>query len=558
MTDATRPIEPVEPVEPVEPAEQVDAAAAEQARLQPERRTTDVVVIGGGVAGLVAALECAKVGLRVTVLERREAIGGCVGRIELDGLTLDSGAESFATRGGAVATLLEQLGLADDIAKPNPAGAWLVMPGRDGRPDAAPLPRTGMLGIPANPLGEDVRRIIGWSGAWRAYLDRLKPILTIGRAHSLGQLVRDRMGDAVLDRLVAPISAGVYSTNPDDLDLDVVAPGLNEAMTRMGSLSGGVGQLLEERKAGTAVLGLRGGMHRLVDALATQLERFGVDVVTGAEVTGLARRSARADTTPDAATGTGWRVDAVMAGASDDEAHPVVVDATYVVVAAPAEASRRLLDAASLGWSDASDWPPAASVELVTLVLDAPALDASPRGTGVLVAAGTPGITAKALDAFDGEVAVARGARGRPPRRAPLVRTRGGAEPARRADRPGGGRPRARRRERHARNAARPVVGAGLRPERLARRTVAGHDRTARPRARARGRARRRARHRGDRIVGRRHGTRLGDPARDRGGAPHPPPRGRPGRHRIAETEYSRATPLRDPARGLRLERSLW
>ena len=202
-------------------------------------------MIGGGVAGLVAALECAKVGLRVTVLERREAIGGCVGRIELDGLTLDSGAESFATRGGAVATLLEQLGLAADIAKPNPAGAWLVMRGRDGRPDAAPLPRTGMLGIPANPLGEDVRRIIGWSGAWRAYLDRLKPILTIGRAHSLGQLVRDRMGDAVLDRLVAPISAGVYSTNPDDLDLDVVAPGLNEAMTRMGSLSGGVAQLLE-------------------------------------------------------------------------------------------------------------------------------------------------------------------------------------------------------------------------------------------------------------------------------------------------------------------------
>ena len=375
----------------------MDAAAAEQARLQPERRTTDVVVIGGGVAGLVAALECAKVGLRVTVLERREAIGGCVGRIELDGLTLDSGAESFATRGGAVATLLEQLGLADDIAKPNPAGAWLVMPGRDGRPDAAPLPRTGMLGIPANPLGEDVRRIIGWSGAWRAYLDRLKPILTIGRAHSLGQLVRDRMGDAVLDRLVAPISAGVYSTNPDDLDLDVVAPGLNEAMTRMGSLSGGVGQLLEERKAGTAVLGLRGGMHRLVDVLAAQLERFGVDVVTGAEVTGLARTSGRADAAADAATGTGWRVDAVMAGASDDEAHPVVVDATYVVLAAPAEASRRLLDAASLGWSDASDWPPAASVELVTLVLDAPALDAAPRGTGVLVAAGTPGITAKAL-----------------------------------------------------------------------------------------------------------------------------------------------------------------
>jgi oxygen-dependent protoporphyrinogen oxidase len=43
------------------------------------------------------------------------------------------------------------------------------------------------------------------------------------------------------------------------------------------------------------------------------------------------------------------------------------------------------------------DGPDASSVELVTLVLDAPALAAAPRGTGVLVAAGTPGVAAKAL-----------------------------------------------------------------------------------------------------------------------------------------------------------------
>lgn len=378
-------------------------AAAERDELVVEHRAADVVVVGGGVAGLVAALECAKVGLQVTVLERRDRIGGCVGRIELDGLSLDSGAESFATRGGAVAELLESLGLSDEIEKPNPAGAWLVMPGANGAPDAAPMPRTGILGIPANPLGGDVRRIIGWRGAIRAYADRVMPILRIGRYTSLGHLVRSRMGRAVLERLVTPISAGVYSSDPNVLDLDVVAHGLNEAMTRAGSLSGGVAQLVETRKAGSAVLGLRGGMHRLVDALGAELDRFGVEVVTGAEVTSLARLApdapaARFETSPSSARQSadgpapGWIVDAAR---PDDP--PLRFDATYVILAAPSDVSRRLLDEASLGWSTAADWPHAASVELVTLVLDAPALDAAPRGTGVLVVQGTPGVTAKAL-----------------------------------------------------------------------------------------------------------------------------------------------------------------
>ncbi|GGI45228.1 oxygen-dependent protoporphyrinogen oxidase [Agromyces flavus] len=384
-----------------------------------ERRSADVVVIGGGVAGLVAGLECARLGLGVVVLEHAERPGGCVGRIDLDGLALDSGAESFATRNGSVAELLGRLGLEDRIVPPNRGGAWLVW-GDRGERRAAPLPRTGVLGIPANPLGDDVRAIIGWRGAWRAWRDRITPILKIGRAERLGPLVRQRMGAAVLDRLVTPISAGVYSTDPDDLDVDVVAPGLNEAMTRAGSLSGGVGQLVEARRAGSAVLGLRGGMHTLVDALVAELERFGADVRTGVRVTGLEALPARPS---DAgAVASSWRAigessveTTDVAGAASAapatsvvtetaarkdsalDAGRVVVDARFAIVATPAHVSRGLLAGVAPDGALEQAWPDAASVELVTLVLDAPELDAAPRGTGVLVAADAPDVTAKAL-----------------------------------------------------------------------------------------------------------------------------------------------------------------
>ena len=91
-------------------------------------RPIDVLVIGGGVAGLVAARECALVGLGVTIIEKTDAVGGPVAGHVLDGLTLDSGAESFAVRGGTVAAFVDDLGLTDQLVVPNAAGAWLHLP----------------------------------------------------------------------------------------------------------------------------------------------------------------------------------------------------------------------------------------------------------------------------------------------------------------------------------------------------------------------------------------------------------------------------------------------
>ncbi|MFT4235750.1 MAG: protoporphyrinogen oxidase [Microbacterium sp.] len=338
-------------------------------------RATRVVVIGGGMAGLVAAHECAKVAMKVTVLESAEQPGGAVRSGEVAGIALDLGAESFATRGGHVKKLVTELGLEGAIVAPGRAGAWVAgVPGVG----AAPLPAGGVLGIPANPFADEVRAIIGWSGAWRAYLDRLRPVLTIGHAHSLGRLVRQRMGARVLDRLVAPVVSGVYSAHPDDIDPDIAAPGLGAAITRTGSLSGAVASLAEKRREavgkgapGQAALGLRGGMARLPEALAGAIRDLDGEVVTGARVERLERN------------GDGWRVVAAQ------EHH-----ADVVIVATDEDTARRLLADHVPGLSaDAPSECPV--VEIITLVLETGSLDEPPRGNGVLTVPGT--FTAKAL-----------------------------------------------------------------------------------------------------------------------------------------------------------------
>lgn len=362
-------------------------------RLVQHAHETRVIVIGGGVSGLVAARECAKVGLRVTVLEATDVLGGVVRAAEVGGMTLDVGAESFATRGGVVRDLLDELGLGADVVSPNPAGAWVAgVPGVG----AAPLPKGGVLGIPDNPFAPDVRRVIGWPGAWRAYVDRVRPPLTIGHAHSLGKLVRSRLGARVLDRLVAPVTSGVYSARPDDIDVDLAAPGLNAALTRTGSLTGAVAELRARRpqarpadapasdvpvvpgaaKApapGGAVQGIVGGMSRLVDALVAGLRDADVAVRTGVRAEELSRVDG------------GWAVST----SADDEP----LRAHAVIVALPEGPARRLLAPVVPGLEGGD--PIAPVVEVVTLVLDAPVLDGAPRGTGVLTVPGSH--VAKAL-----------------------------------------------------------------------------------------------------------------------------------------------------------------
>lgn len=323
-----------------------------------------VVVVGGGVAGLLVARELARPGFEVTLLEASGRLGGSVARLDIAGVTTDAGAESFATRGGHVAELLHDLHLDSDVVEPNPAGAWLQLPDR-----AVPTPKAGLLGIPSSPLASDVVAAIGWRGALRAYLDRLMPVMTIGEEHNLGRLVRRRMGRAVLESLVAPVTTGVYSADPDRIDVAIAAPGLNAALTRSGSLSGAVAELRggQAAKAGSAVGGVRGGIFRIAEALSADAVYRGATLRTEARVTSLERSG-----------------DSFLVGVEGDET-PLEVDA--LVIATPSASAVPLLASAGTALAEAAaqDWPDATSVELVTLAVDAPSLDTAPRGTGLLV-----------------------------------------------------------------------------------------------------------------------------------------------------------------------------
>lgn len=309
----------------------------------------DVVIVGAGIAGLTAARDLARGGLTVTVLESTQAIGGKLRAHTVAGLQLDAGAESFASRQGTVKALVEELGLGDSLATPNPAGAWLQQ--ANGR--AHPLPRAGLLGIPTTPMAREVLDIVGFAGAFRAQLDSLMPGVIGAGESRLGPLVRKRMGRRVLDRLVAPVVSGVHSRHPDELDVDTVAPGLRDRLRTKDTLAQAVLALRAAAPAGSSVAGLSGGVHRLAAELARELSELGVELRLGC---------------------TARDVDAT--GVTTEAGERIPARAAVLTSATPATGT---------------------PITLATLVVDLESLDEPPRGTGVLVEAGTPGIRAKAL-----------------------------------------------------------------------------------------------------------------------------------------------------------------
>lgn len=336
------------------------------------------VIIGGGIAGLVAARDLRQSGHEVTVLEAGNSFGGCLRTTEVAGLTVDAGAESFALRQGTVASYLDELDLSPRIAKTSGQPAWMIQDGQDGIL-AHPMPATALMGIPADVRSDEVRNIIGRAATVRAAADLITPMNKKWATEklSVAEVVRTRMGQAVLDQLVAPVVNGVYSTDPAKISIDAAAPGLRQAMLETGSLAKAVAALQASAPAGSRVGGLDGGMYTMVQALVHQLEEDGAALVRNSPVTAISY-DAQAQV-PYALSSLGQEI-----------------RADRVVIATPAAGALELLNPLLADKERISSDNAPNAIALAILVVDKPELDDAPRGSGVLVSKQAP-LAAKAL-----------------------------------------------------------------------------------------------------------------------------------------------------------------
>ena len=291
---------------------------------RPPQTPPKVAVIGGGLAGIAAAIALAEGGADVTLLEARPRLGGATCSFSRDGLTVDTGQHVFLGCCTAYRGLLARLGMTEHAPIQDRFDVTVLAPGADGRPRKARLRRTALPGplhmLPA--LGR--YPFLSW--AERARVSR--PALAMRFVDPAGPRAdTQRFGDWLAARgqserarraLWDLFSVSALNIAGDDASLALAA-----VVVKTG--------LLGKNNAadiGVAALPL-GELHG--DAAATLLAKLGAQVALGTKVSaieprqdgGFVVRLAR-----DASLGPEIAADAVVVAVPHEKAAPLIPPGT--------------------------------------------------------------------------------------------------------------------------------------------------------------------------------------------------------------------------------------
>ncbi|HEX2072867.1 MAG TPA: protoporphyrinogen oxidase [Geodermatophilus sp.] len=321
-----------------------------------------LVVVGAGITGLAAAFEWRRrrPDDEIVVLEAGDRVGGKLHRVQLAGHWYDTGPEAVLARVPEAVQLVEALGLADRLVAPATTQASVVLP--DGR---HPLPPGTVLGVPASAEGLD--GVLSPAGVARVAAEAELPPLTVDGDVAVGRLLRERLGDEVVDRLVEPLLGGVYAGRADELSLQATMPALaaqlpaTRSVLRAAAAARDAGARSRFDEDAPVFATVRDGIGALPEALVAAAR---ADVRLRTPAHGLRR------------TASGFELSTGPAAA------PQRLPADAVLVTAPAPKAARLLAGVAPGAVEPLQGIPYASMAVVAMAFPAQEVAA---GSGLLV-----------------------------------------------------------------------------------------------------------------------------------------------------------------------------
>lgn len=180
-----------------------------------------VIVVGGGLAGIAASLECARAGAAVTLLESRGRLGGAAYSFVRDGIRADNGQHVFLRCCTAYRQLLAEIGAEECVTLQHRLDIPVLAPGRVRgrlRRSGLPAPLHLATSLARYPLLSIRER---WSLAWTMQaLRRVDPDDRAADARSFGEwLAEHGQGEAAIDAIWDLIARPTLNLAPADASL---------------------------------------------------------------------------------------------------------------------------------------------------------------------------------------------------------------------------------------------------------------------------------------------------------------------------------------------------
>lgn len=232
-----------------------------------------VVIVGGGISGLVVAFRLARRGIRSTLIEKSEQLGGLIRTDRWGGCDLEAGPDSFIADKPALAELAAELGIDSQLIGSND-GARRTFIAKNGR--LIPMPPGMVLMVPSDLRAANASELFSPASKQRFEAELLFTPRTREIDIPLRDFVSDHFGSDVFDTLAEPLLAGVYGGNGSLLSARSVLPKFIQFEQSTGSLIRAV--QAERQKPRTNEVSVfrsfAGGMQTVIDALRAAIHPF--------------------------------------------------------------------------------------------------------------------------------------------------------------------------------------------------------------------------------------------------------------------------------------------
>jgi oxygen-dependent protoporphyrinogen oxidase len=316
--------------------------------------TGQVVIVGGGIAGLSAAYELNKAGIPHRLIEKQPRLGGVIETRSWEGCVLEAGPDSFISQKPEAMQLIRELGMESELIGSNDSRRVTYIQ-RHGR--LTRLPQGTTMFVPTNPLAMLASPIVGWGTKVRMGLEFLRgPSNNPDR--SVSDFVIDHFGKETLDYLAEPLLSGVYGGDPSKLSIASVMPRFVEMERTSGSLAWSLMSARTNGPKAPMFRTLKRGLGSLVEKLSSYANFHNARVEALQQI-----------------PGGGFRL----------QVQNDWIEASHVILACPAWAAAALLGSVDGTLARALEQIPYTSSAIVTLIYKSSEFNGMHAGTGFLI-----------------------------------------------------------------------------------------------------------------------------------------------------------------------------